>query len=230
MKTLGYWLDRLKISLRNDTCILCHQVAPVQHEQTLCPGCERRLHMRQFIPAMNLDVGPMYAACEFPYPVKQLIYGLKFYGKHDHGLTLAEILIHYWQQLPLAQNKHWVVVPIPPHIDKPHAHLPLIARPFASHFGFDFAEDGLLWTRPVQTQHALSNRRKRGQNMAKALRLNPVMLRRYNTSTSFLVVDDLLTSGATLAEAMHAVRRDLPACKMAALAVSHVPLSLNRDE
>jgi len=226
MKTLGYWLDRLKISLHNDTCVLCHQVSPVQREQTLCTGCERRLYLRQFIPAMNLDVGPIYAACEFPYPMKQLIYGLKFSDKHANGLTLAEVLIHYWQQLPLAENKRWVVVPIPPHADSSHVHLPLIARPFASHFGFDFVENALVWTRPVQTQHSIANRRLRGQNMAKALRLNPAM----NPDTSFLIVDDLLTSGATLAEAMHAIRRDQPACKIAALAVSHVPLSLNRYE
>jgi predicted amidophosphoribosyltransferase len=232
VKTLGYFLDRLKHSLRNHVCSIC-QVSPQSNasESLICEPCERRILLRKSVPVVMLRDGPLYAACELSYRMKQLIYGLKFHQKSQNGMVLSDVLIHYWAQLSYASKKGWVVVPVPPHHNTEVVHLPLMARPFASYFGYDFLENGLVWQHPVRPQHKLLNKRKRRENLLGALKVNPAVLTRLDKpSTKILVVDDLLTTGATLAEATAAFKQALPEASVVALAVSHVPLALNRHQ
>lgn len=229
VKTLSTLLDRLKLGLRDEVCTLC-QVVPRQklHPAMLCPTCERRILLRQPVPVMTLSTGALYAACEFPYRIKQLIYGLKFDQKHQHGLPLSEILIHYWQQLPESSSKGWVIAPVPPHQGAQMAHVSLFARPFASHFGYDFMENGLAWQRETECQHTLLNKRKRRENIAGAFTTDPTLFKRFGPRMKILVMDDLLTSGATLVEAVSTLKRAYPDAHVVALAVSHMPLAVAR--
>lgn len=227
--SFGSLLDRLKLGLRNEVCPLCLAASVNRRSELVCPACEKQVLLRQPVPIMTLAAGPIYAACEFPHRIKQLIYGLKFEGKTRYGLTLSEILIHYWQQLPQSQEKSWIVVPIPPHVGaERHHHLPLIARPFASHFGYDFVEEGLIWKRTAQLQHTLLNKRKRRENVADAFAINPRLRNHLKPGARLLVFDDLLTTGSTLAEAISTVYRLGHEMQVNALSVSHVPLAVTR--
>ncbi len=228
VKTLGYYLDRLRLSFRSEVCTLCQQAHVKKQRELVCPLCEKQALIRQPIPLEMLPAGPIYAACGFPYKMKNLLYGLKFKHKTQHGLTLAEVLIHYWQQLPQAEQSRWIVVPIPSHDKTKLPHVSLIARPFASHFGYDFIENGLEWKRSTQLQHTLLNKRKRRENIAGALQVGPELQKRIKPGGRILVVDDLITTGATMAEAMSTVHRANPDVKACALAVSYVPLALTR--
>lgn len=229
VKTLGYILDRLKFTLASDTCGLCHALLRKDVDtQTICPTCERRYMLRQPVPVMTLLAGPMYAACEFPYALKRLIYGLKFQKKNQNGMPLSEVLIHYWNRLPESQFRNWIVVPIPPHRHSASGHVPLIARPFASHCGYSFVDDGLIWQRDVCSQHTVLNKRKRRENIAGAFQVNPKLLKRLKPDSRILVVDDIMTTGSTLVEALSTFKRANPEMTLCALSVSHVPLAVTR--
>jgi predicted amidophosphoribosyltransferase len=188
------------------------------------------LQIRQLTPVSKVSGAPLYAACGFPVSIKRMLYDLKFQDKIGNGTMLAEVLAHYWQQLTEAQSKGWMVIPIPTHQTGGHTHMPLIGRPFASHFGYDFVDYGFVWNRPVAHQHTLLNRRKRQENMAGALSIDPVFARQLTSRSKILIVDDLLTTGATLSEAIAAVRRVNPMIQVCALTVSEVPFAIPRLE
>jgi predicted amidophosphoribosyltransferase len=227
MKTLGMLLDRLKSSLRNDTCILCEQAMPLSMEETICMACEKRIRLRQTLPVIKTTSGPIYAACEFPYRIKRLIYDLKFEQKTGNSLVLADILVHYWHQTGMDKSAKWIVLPVPPHINSAgvgFSHAGMIARPFASRFGYDYAEDVLIWNHPVEPQHLLLSRRKRNDNMKGAFTVNQANLCRFGKQPRFLVIDDLLTTGATLISTLAALKKDVPGSESAGLTVARVPL------
>lgn len=231
VKTLGTFLSRLKHSLNHELCVNCHTMIRIGPEQLLCMACERHLMMRQGVPVLSIAPGAIYAACEFPYKVKQLIYGLKFHRKTQNGLPLSELLIHYWSKLPHNPKVHWVVVPVPPHQEDSFRHVACIARPFASHFGLDFIEDGLMWTRAVQPQHTVLNKRKRRENVAGALQVTPTLLKRITQpNTRILIVDDLVTTGSTMVAALDAVQQAGLSASATALSVSHVPMAIRRRQ
>lgn len=229
VKTLGTFLDRLKLSLRNDVCGLCQQAVKASPQPLICPACEKRIRLRAQAPVYPMPFGSLYAACGFPYRVKQLIYGLKFGGNAANGMRLAEILIHYWQPHPARLSKPWVVVPIPPHQSAASPHLDLIAGPFASHFGYRYRQDALFWQQPVLAQHTLHSKRKRRENVTGAMAVDPVFLKQLKPDTQIVVIDDLLTTGFTLAEALSAFNRAGTHVHVAGLAVSHVPLAFTRN-
>jgi predicted amidophosphoribosyltransferase len=227
VKTLGYLLDRLKSSLRNDVCSFCQMTYLQEQHRLICSVCEKRILLRQPVPLMCLGAGTAYAACEFPYAIKRLIYGLKFEQKARNGVILSEVLAHYWQSLSQVPSRV-MVIPIPPHQDAEFHHLSQIARPFASHFGYDYVENAFVWKRPVISQHLLLNKRKRRENVAGSLMINPQHANRFKDNMPVLILDDLLTTGATMVEALSAVNLEHSLDQVTALTVSHVPLALSR--
>ncbi len=228
VKSLGFFIDRLKISLRNDVCTLCQTIPRANEQEMICAACQKKVFLRQPLPLMTIGSSSIYAACEFPYRMKRLIYDLKFKQQTQHGLTLAEILLHYWQKTPPSKGNQYIVVPIPPHQNPRINHLPLMTRPFASHFGYNFMEKGLIWQRDVCPQHELHNKRKRRENVSEAFQIHPKLVERLQENTSILIMDDILTTGATLAEAILTFQRVNPKISVTALAASHVPFAISR--
>jgi predicted amidophosphoribosyltransferase len=231
VKSIGQFLDRLKFSLNTELCTMCRSLIKHRQSEMICPACERRFFLRGPQPLMVLLAGSLYSACEFPYALKRILYGLKFQNKAQFGVSLSELLIHYWQQLPEAKKQGWIVVPIPPHGKNTHpAHLPLIARPFASHFGYDFVEDGLSWVKEVEPQQTILNKRKRRENVAGMLQVSPELMMRLQPDRKILVLDDILTTGSTLIEALSTIKRATPEITVSALTVANVPLAVTRQQ
>ncbi len=226
VKPFGFLLDRLRLALTDALCPVCRDSMPPKMPGFICPTCEQQLMVRHAVPIMTVSKAPIYTACEFPFRLKRLLYQLKFNNQAELGFPLSQILLHYWQQLPQAQQSGWTVVMIPPHADSALAQLPLLARPLASHFGYDFLENGLQWRHPIQAQHTIYHRRKRRQNIQGALEVHPALAQRLQPKSRILIMDDLMTTGATLSEAVKAFQKVSPDISVTALATAHVPFSL----
>ena len=251
---LHKWLDKLKGSFRPMmACAHCSQMVEVRNPMqemhlVLCASC--RVHIIFRDPqALQLDVPEhetrqpsLYSACMFTQKLKTCLYQHKFYHRHEHNVPMAELMAAYWRQTMAvrfaanptqAHPKQWLIVPIPPHAK--HApnshqgsHLADIMRPLASSLGFDFVEHGLCWRRTVAPQHTLVNRHQRRQNMQKALAVSPKLHYHLTAGSGILVVDDLITTGATMHAALEAMAAEAPGHAMAGLSLCHVPLSAQR--
>lgn len=218
-----YWL-RLRQMLRNTQCHGCHTACC--EGQTFCEDCQQQLGLLPagpLTPSTSLrfpDDTWLYAATPLGEQSRRWVYPYKFYGREAHAPMLAALLQECWQRNGLADSplarRVWVTA-IPSRWRRHHL-APLAAR-FAETFGYRPVPDLLCWQRPTHRQHTLASRRQRLANMRDSMGLNPTAWARARKAwpwgglnpragdpTMVVVIDDLLTTGATLREACRALR------------------------
>lgn len=228
------WAVRLKHILHNDCCRYCFEV-PVHGNHLFCHTCRDTLAMREAHPvAADSDTGFLaYAATAMTPAMKKQLYPYKFYHRKEHALTLAHMLLDYWQDHPNASPNAWVVT-IPSRWS--NNHLATIAREFAYAQKFPTIDGLLTWQRDTQPQHKLTNRRERQANMRDALTVCPYAweeaIKAHGLPEQILVVDDLTTTGATFQASHQALQRWLKhqtlATPIVHLALCHVPYQLRQ--
>ncbi len=219
---LASLLEKLQGALKSPACAQCAQALPHGGERLFCPPCAGQLGLRPPEPLIALPDYAGFAASHFTPPLKRLIYGYKFYERHQDVPLLADILIDYWKQVPLGglHPENTAVVPVPPHAGKT-PHLAPVARRFARHFGYEYAPQSLAWVRETAPQHSLEGRRARYRNVAHGMAVPENAWRHWQR---VIILDDLTTTGATLAEAARAMAKaNLPgAPELITLAVAKV--------
>lgn len=251
---LNKWFDKFKDSFRPTlACVACGKLVDMsdqmtEHHLTVCASCSVGVIFRDTNPLkldlteVNTGKPALYAACMFTQQMKTWLYQHKFYHRHEHNVLMAELLASYWRQVletgHLAQTgpnspSHWLIVPVPPHprhAPNSHqgSHLSDIMRPLASSLGADFVEHGLCWRRTVTPQHTLVNRHQRRQNMQKALAVSPKLHYHLTEGAGILVVDDMITTGATMYAGLEALAAEARGHEIAGLSLCHVPLSAQR--
>ena len=222
---LGTLLNKLKAAIQVHACRYCNQ-ALATPEARFCPRCKGLLQVLPPQPAPAESDGlSQHAATLLNGRVKKLVYGYKFYQREQDAPLLADLLIHYWAQGSLLQGVHpesVAVIPIPAHEGK-RPHLQPIARRFARHFGYETRPEFISWQRATSPQHRLENRHLRRLNVAGSMRATlPADLPQGHPQTVILL-DDLTTTGATLDEAVRAMREALPHTGIITLALAQVP-------
>lgn len=237
MLRFGSFLERVAGALQAPVCWSC-QRTPATPEALLCSTCASHLRLRQPAPLRLDGQAVHYAATVLTPALKRRLYGYKFYGRQDEASRLAGICIQYWHRVlnqapePLCSPEQVLVIPVPPHQPGDERFLRL-ARRFARHFAYDCHPHGLSWQREVQPQHTVPERVMRLANLVGALQANPSV---YTGYRHLMVLDDLTTTGATLQEAVRAIRAvaDMPpehrpadpeVMRVTTLALTCLPLS-----
>ncbi len=228
---LGTFFEKVRTALHSQVCLHCEQKA-VANGLQFCRQCDDVLGLRTPVAVIDTPHFLCHAATSLNPAVKKLLYGYKFHNQFVHGSRLSGLLIQYWNSLPLpirsAHPETVLVVPVPPHADK-ISRIDAMASRFARHFGFDYRPDALSWTRSIEPQHTILDKRQRYTNIAGGLSVNPDVLAGHE---KIIIVDDLTTTGATLHEANRAIREMSLGLatqpELITLAVAKVPLASQR--
>jgi len=200
-------------------CAVCGRVGVL-----LCPECEGRLlpvagaicrccgramageaershaHCRACRDAPP-PLAQMRAPLRYAEPTSRLIHRLKYEGYFALGRPLARVLVAGW---PEWQPSPELIVPIPLHprrrFRRGYNQSELLARPLAEGVGVPFSAGALRRTRHTPPQVGLGPE-ARAANVQGAFEAAPAQV----AGRAVLLVDDVLTTGATMSAAAEAL-------------------------
>ncbi len=193
-------------------CYLCGRPLPWRQKGSVCPGCWGFL---PWSPGRLGRNGPLRAAlwaASFEGEIRRLVHGLKFEGMHYLGRHLGEEIASRLAPLlgPLDLD---LVVPVPLHwwqrTRRGYNQALLLAAPLARRISLPLLPRALLRPRPGRRQLGLS-RRARLRSLQGCYRTRrPPLWSLWGTTLrgrTVLLVDDVMTSGATLEACARALR------------------------
>jgi ComF family protein len=188
----------------------------------LCVGCG--LHGAWVCDACSQNL-PLFSMSGFPNPegrvpsfalysydarvVRRIVHALKYEGTTELAGFMARAMGRWWKRSPILSAllpSSVVFMPIPLHEKKLRERgwnqAELIARELAAFLGFSLETGILVRTLPTLAQSSLS-RRERLLNMRGAFSCRPSPAVKGGT---VILIDDVMTTGATLAHAARALR------------------------
>ena len=202
------------------TCAGCGIMAA--EPQALCPTCWKKLHFisrpfcEKYAVPFSYDASPDALSPEahrFPPPwnkaravalfqdlAPDLVHGLKYKDRHDFAALMARLMTRAGKDI--IENAD-IVVPVPLHwrryIRRRYNQAALLGKFIAKENRKPFAPRLLLRRKPTPTQVGLK-REARIRNLQSAFIAKPFM-HPYIENRTILLVDDVMTSGSTLASA-----------------------------
>jgi ComF family protein len=189
-------------------CAACD--APLRARAAFCASCAASVEVRAGSPAGGFGDGAVVAAASYGGALAQALHRLKYCGRVDVAPQLGDLLAR------AAHGARFdLVVPVPLHpirlAERGFNQAALLARPLVQG---RFAPEVLARARPTPQQTRLA-RAERAKNMSGAFRGRVDRLR----GARVLLVDDVVTTGATLA-ACRAALLDAGAAEVSALVVA----------
>ena len=186
-----------------DLCHACHVALPWQGPA--CRRCALPLpqtgvcgHCLQHPPPLE----ETHAAFDYAFPLDRLLPRLKFHGDFAAGRVLAQCMAERFASLPRPQ----MLIPIPLHRarlrQRGYDQSLELARLLASSLGLLLGHDILFRYKATQAQSRL-DADARQRNLHGAFR---IASGRYGLPSHVALVDDVMTTGATLYAAAQALR------------------------
>jgi ComF family protein len=198
MLHLAAALDRALDWLAPPECPGCDAACP--RATGFCAACRDAIESE---PVRELEGLPLLTAGAFAGPLARAIVGLKYKGRHDFAASIGRLLAgrigpwrHDWAELSL--------VPVPLHpqrlAERGYNQSALLARALARHTGAAVECHALRRVAHGPRQATLG-RRARLENVADGFRP-----RRHAGRLSVALIDDVVTTGATLTACLTALR------------------------
>lgn len=187
-----------------DLCAACRAALP--RPRCACPRCALPLAGPELACGACLREPPamdrVLAACHYAFPVDRLLPRFKFHGDLAAGRTLSALLAE--AVAPVFDAPGAVLVPVPLHParlrERGYNQALELARPLASRFGLALAPGLLQRRRPTGPQTGLDAAGRRS-NVRGAFHATG------KAPDHVVLVDDVMTTGSTLAECTRALRR-----------------------
>jgi ComF family protein len=179
----------------------------------LCERCGRLLRGSQ-TSAKQCDQcrGAQYyfsrarAVAVYDGPLREILAELKYRYRPDLGLALGELLVEWVKGHP-EYNRFDLLIPIPLHHEKlarrGYNQAELLAKPLERYMGIRLENDLLLRTKSTSSQNAL-DKAARISNIQGAFQVKDAAKLR---GARVLLIDDILTTGATASEASRILLR-----------------------
>jgi len=187
-----------------DNCLLCRQYLNSRHQRQLCSGCLQTLSLNPSAlsrPSDGASYAQAWSACLYNEGAQKLLHAFKYGGKTSLRKTFVPILIDCIDRhhLPVAQFD--LMTPIPLHParlrERGYNQSALLSAGLALHYRIAHNEHLLVRTKNTLTQTELGAK-QRWTNLEGAFRIkNPTGIK----DKTIILVDDLLTTGATVESA-----------------------------
>lgn len=191
-------------------------------EKPICPVCQRQAIGGKTHPGCQTwwSLDGLVVVCRYQGPVKTAIAKVKYKWVYDIGKTLVDLISKNLWRYDL--GKDLILVPIPLHNKRKNwrgfNQAEILARDLAEKFQVRYS-DYLVRIKETKTQVGL-DKKQRKENIKDAFSLNPIHkgVRRPLDSAqgkimdeirgrNIILVDDVYTSGATMAEAARVLKR-----------------------
>ncbi|MCK9432406.1 MAG: ComF family protein [Candidatus Omnitrophica bacterium] len=221
-------LRGLKDLLYPNYCLTCGEKIPSWEKEPVCPACREKIEENlppfcsrcgRHLPAeavkkntcphcldMEFYFDRAFSPCVYTGTVKKLIREFKYSGKDYLGRMLGEMMNDFIRQYRLPVEHLDFIIPLPLHRsrlrEREFNQAEVLSRIISGQAGIKILERAIIRMRPTGTQTEL-DLRKRRLNMEGSFR---VILPEEIRGKNILLVDDVLTSGATSNEAAKALK------------------------
>ncbi|HBG61381.1 MAG TPA: hypothetical protein DDX37_06095 [Candidatus Omnitrophica bacterium] len=177
-----------------------------------CPKCSRHLgtHPKN-TKCMNCSRAELFfdfawCACFFEDPLKDLIHQFKYNQKTQLSGQFSKLMVHFIKEYHMDIEQFDFMVPIPLHPtrkrERGYNQSFLLASQLSRIFNINLNINLLIKTKNTKNQSLLS-KKERWTNITGAFKIkNPNEV----NNKSILLIDDLLTTGATSSEAAKALK------------------------
>ncbi len=201
MSILDYFLDLMY----PPRCMLCRKLLK-DGEKQLCSGCAQRLPgFMTNEPRWDIkNVKLCYAPFQYKDEVRASLHRYKFGGAAAYGPIYADFILKSIDENPISCDIiSWVPLSPKRYRKRGYDQAEIIARALAEKLGLP-CEKLLVKIKDNPKQSSIGNRERRKANVAGVYRCaseNMVSGKR------LLIIDDIVTSGATLAECAAVLRK-----------------------
>ncbi len=164
--------------------------------KTVCPGCIKK----------SLYFDRAFSPCVYEGPIKELIHEFKYHNKEYLGATLSKLMIDFVREYNLPIDFVDSVIPIPLYKsrlrEREFNQARILSDYVAREFGKPMLDGVLIRKRPTRTQTEL-------EDNARFLNVKDSFALTREDATknmNLLLVDDVLTTGATASEAARSLK------------------------
>ena len=178
-----------------------------------CQKCGRKI--LKFDPSLNVCAecsktqfwfDRAWASCSYEGVIKEMVHNLKYRNKICLAKVLSRLMIDFVSdyRLPLEACDCAIAIPLSPrkHREREFNQAEALADNLSAYIGLKLLKDNLKRIRDTKSQTELE-KSKRWQNIRGAFALNAPSAVRGKT---ILLIDDVLTTGATASEAARALK------------------------
>lgn len=176
-------------------CYRCgrHLEKPVRN---ICPGCTRK----------QLHFDRAFSPCAYEGIIKELIHAFKYLGKDYLGHTLGGLMVEFIKDYNVPVQLLDLIIPIPLHEarmrEREFNQAQILSSHIAGIFNKKVSSDALKRIRHTKTQTDLEN----DQRLLNVKGSFVVTKNEEIKNKNILLVDDVLTTGATSSEAASALK------------------------
>lgn len=191
-------------------CGICDTLLDL-HEKWFCPSCSKSLESKRYTPALSIDalagtsLDEAWALYCYDSPLDRVITAVKFFNQRRFLKYFAPKIEHFAAAL-LSETPYEAIVPIPLSWRKRVTRQFNQAAILANFIGKKYAipVTPYLFKIPGIRQQSSLDRTERMTNLKNAFRITPFSRIK---GKSILLVDDIITTGATAQAAAKCLRK-----------------------
>lgn len=179
-------------------CYICHSS---KFNKVLCDECYDKLTLVE--PKKYLRDFEFYTCSIYENDIKKLIRGLKYHNNKELSIPLANIMFEQWKRLNLSTYKNLVFVPVPQYKKhkRKYNHVELLTKEFSQLVNIDYNFKLIERVKKTKPQYNLTIK-ERTKNLEGAFKL----LKETNPETTYVIIDDIITTGSTIKEMIKTIK------------------------